>query len=312
MASSSPVSVLTQPGTEFARSMNGTMGNAPWASGMTSNSSPFGAGGLGNPMANALPGLNGTSSYNPSRGPTLGAFDQLHFHLCVDFNKFEHHRTGAKQITFVSRHATCIAHDMKGLSSMNQYLHSDAGMEKYGKERTAYEFTEDWSLYGVPVSNTAANLAHTSDKCYTFHLGKRARVTSPAAMMLRKDRANKPSVSVGDYVYLLIRRYQHVDPIASIFGASSTRAPRATRHYWRIDPYISHDKMPPSPELYNSFYGAGVSLFVGSVYTVYGDTSISAEAVANARDAFHPTMDNSDYIHQLKRSFDIDINLGVR
>lgn len=306
MSGAGPASVLFQPGTEYARNMNGTMG-APWASGMTSNSSPFG-GGIGNPMANAIPGLNGTSSYNPSRGPALGAYDQLNFHLCVDFDRFEHFRTGGKQLTFVSRRTNGITHDMKGLSCMNQYLHSSEGMDLYGKDRTLFNWNEDWSFYGVPVNNTMSDLAETSDKCMALHVGKRARVVNPACMIRSADRSNKPAVSIGDHMYLLVRRFKYVDTIKQIFGKSAA----VDRHYWRIDPFVSPDKTPPNQVLYNSEYGKGMSIFVGSIYTVYGETHINTEAVATAREAFHPVSDDVNYVRKLAVGFDIDLNLGVR
>lgn len=304
---SGPTSVLYQPGTQYARNMNGTM-NAPWASGMTNNSSPFGEGGIGNPMSNAIPGLNGTSSYNPSRGPSLGAYDQLNFHLCVDFDRFEHFRTGGKQLTFVSRRTNGITHDMKGLSCMNQYLHSVDGMDKYGSDKTLFKWSEDWSFYGVPVNNTTSDLAETSDKCMAMHVGKRARVVNPASTILSNNKMEKvPTVSTGDHMYLLMRRFYHFDSIGVL-----ARKGKAQRYYWRIDPYVSHDKTPPSPILYNNSVGKGIAIFVGSVYSVYGATNINIGAVVNAREAFHPTSDDVNYIRKLAVGFDIDLNLGVR
>lgn len=305
---SGPSSVLLQPGTEYARNMNGTMG-APWASGMTSNSSPFGDGGVGNPMSNAIPGLNGTSSYNPSRGPALGAYDQLNFHLCVDFDRYENHRTGGKQLTFVSRRANGITHDMKGWSCMHQFFGSAAGMERYSDDETLENWNEDYAFYGVPVNNDTSVLAETTDKCMAMHVGKRARIVNPAAMIHKDDRMERsPTVCIGDHLYMMIRRVVFVDPIAVATGKPAKKV----RYVWRIDPFISRDKCPPSSILYNNHIGKGMAIFVGSVYSVYGATNISQSAIMNARDAFHPVTDDINYTKKLSAVLDIDVNLGVR
>jgi hypothetical protein len=315
---SNPASVLYQPGTEFARSMNGV--NAVWAAGMTNNASPFGPNGVGNPMSNALPGIGGTSSYNPSRGPDLGAFTQTNFHLCVDFTKFEQHRSSAKQLVFTSRASNGSTHDMKGWSSMNQYLRSEEGMNKYGSERTPWKLTEDWSFYGAPVSNTTAELRDTDEKCQAFHIAKRARVYNVAIAISNKSRCAMPEVAQGDHVYGILRRYAEKDEIEAVFRAVGSRvgsvgsaAPATSnKHYWQLEPYISHNRVPPHPLLYQNATGSGMPIFIGSVWTVYGDPYVQHESVNVGRRALHPTHDTSEYLNDIKKGFEIDINIGVR
>lgn len=326
-----PWSALYGGGTQFARSINNIA--SPWRGGLTHNSSPF-PGGVDNPLQNVIPGLGGSSSYDAARRPNLGAYDQTNFQLLLDFERYQPHHATANQLCFVSigQMSNNITHAPRSVASMNQMLSSEEGIKRYGSHFSSSRIFEDWTFYGVPVSNTPEHLMHVKEKVMGFHIGRRARILSPAAGIATSG--SSPAARIGDHVYLIVRRVMLKDELEERFrdlhsGAMPSNngvrslaekrqqervpsdPPEEPRYCWRIDPYISQDRCPPPSYLYNTETGIGRSLFIGSVYSIYGSTYYSPSAVRQVQAAMHPTKDSTDYLEVVKSGRDIEVQIGV-
>ena len=303
-----PTGALYAEPTQFARSLNGI--DSTWGRDITNNSAPF-AGGLGNPMRDAIPGIGGTSSYNAARGPALGAYDQTNFAVMLDGEAFRDHRSSSKQINLVSRNKG-LGQDTMGLSSWNQKARYDPDwVQTYGggpDDKSPRAILDAWSLYGSPIGNTPEELLDVGEKTLGYHIGKRARIWN-LGLCISGDH-----VIVGDHLYVMLRRYKEVDELANVFSGSlhgvKPAATKADQYYWQHDPYLSHDRMPPPSHLYTNSISNGVCFLIGTVSALYGAPGCDSESIQAARDALHPKEDNAAYLYNLKSGFEIDVMLG--
>lgn len=317
---SNPASVLFQQPTQFMRSLRSMNSGSAWDGDISNNTEPFPAGGIGNPFSDAIPGLGGTSGYDAARRPDLGAYEFLTFKLPLDQEEWAQHRVSDKQLTFVSRNASNpLSVDARGISSMNALAVSQHGIATYATEPDLKKLKEDWNFYGVPTTRVAADLRMFSERVQGFRIQKAAKIINYIAIN------QSDHVSIGDHIYIIMRRVKTKDTLASMLpslprpprsGAvapMSTPPPTAPPSPYRasFDVWITKEKVPPPAILYSNAMGRGRPYYVGTAMSSYGAAELSSRLVSDLRQMLHPTRDNEEYLETMKCGSEIDIQLAL-
>ena len=277
--------------------------------------------------------MAGSAHYGSGDADTNG---RVSHHLFHNRNNWKDYHTGDAQLTFVkgnynvkaldgSQPPDSVEHEMMGLSMMNYHLRYDPYWKQQFNQNSAREFCEQWAFFGVQQNDTPTYFdAAREARKQNFYFARQVFLPNIWAASQNVSGTNcREAASQLDDLYLILQRAeQPLDgeellPARNVNGLNLNDSTTAVENYWRIVPYVSHDRLPPPACLYTNYdprdssrSWVGTYWRVGKVTGVIGSTNNNA-VISQAREAIFPTTRSNDYKTPLYRLPQLEVFLKV-
>ncbi len=259
----------------------------------------------------------GSAHYGSGEADSNG---RIGLHIFHNRHGWKPYHTGDAQLTFVkctpSDYAKCklaIEYELMGLSQMNSFHRYDKAWKLQFNQQSARTFKKEWSFLGVQQGDSPAySDVQIEQRKQNFYFGKRAVLPNIWSALCSTRSSTRSIVNELDDLFLIIQRVeQDIDgedipdakKLRSGSGAAVSVNPnREKEYYWRIIPYVSHDRRPPPVHLYSNRdfrhperNWVGDFIRIGKATGMTGGGASSALVVGRARDAIFPVERSGDY-----------------
>lgn len=252
---------------------------------------------------------NATTPGFPVNGPII-------HNVPVTLDVQDGYACGRDELAFVEtpqRRAgeTLERHHVRSLSALNAHLRSLAGRVAYGRVDSATGrggFLREWRVYGMQKTDLPKYAAEGGGTVVLpFVVGKQAIMFNYWAC------ATGGRLQPGSHLWLLAIRYSLSHDLGVMDRAAKRQRqeqkqdemdnlPAPSNDFWQLVPYVSHDRVPPSPSLYSAPGWVGEAIYIGIAQEQYEADACPPERVrAVARSATFPSTCDQSYRTDLRR-----------